>query len=218
MMKLKLHSQIGLVEDLVTVADPWNSGMTLVVNRSGSRKVLRAQRDRARKNPVVARMNAVMNRVATQALMEGAEQVDEESVARLLPAAIEAELNRPFDDSEVSDPTARSVQEAVDRLEAWSGPGAPADDKGATVPCTEETKRELLTDPTPVPPGHAFAGYSLGAALVEVVMAASEGADILRNAWLREAGKGSGPGSDGSSEPGPAIPQDESSFAPDSNS
>ncbi len=209
-MKLKLHRVVGLVEDVVEIQDPWGSGMTLRVLRIGSRKFRRFQRERARVSPVQTRMNAAMARLAMKARLEGAD-VTEAYIEQNLPKFLEEAERQPLTPAETALVFEARVEAAVTLLEGWSGPGAPTDDKGNVLPSTEENKRELLTDPTPVPEElngqpAPFAGYSLGGALVEVVYAAAEGADLLRNAWVNAAGKDSGPGSDGSSEPGPTSP------------
>jgi hypothetical protein len=220
--KLKLHHSMGMVEDTVSITDPWNSGLRLRVNRIGSRAFRRFVREQATRNPVVKRMNAAVARLVAERMVVGESELptnNHELMQELLHNALDRELEvAPLSDAEGEAIYGSGVEEAVVLLVDWSGEGAPRNEQGEMATPTEANKRELFTDPTPVPDGQPFEGMTLGEAFVRIVRAAAEGADVMRDAWLRRAGKVSGPGSELSSSPGPTTPLDASTPASESSS
>lgn len=192
------------VSDTVIVQDPWGMDLHLEIFREGAKELRRLVREEQRKNPIAHALKLSI-------LKLGVSRFGQKTIA------IEDFQNQMEKDLEKASPSADQLDEffAAERraaamcIKSWSGKGVLDVETNKPIPCTDEAKVELLESVERIPDGQPMAGLTLGEALIRLVLDASAGADVSRDRYLAELGKGSGSTSDGSSEPGPTIPESE---------
>lgn len=206
-MRLNLHQRLTVLEDQFEIQEVLGQDFTLTVLSKSSREFQRWSREDQKSNPVTARLSSVIAKAALKSGIRGRE-IGREELAELLGDEVD---KLEFTSEQLEKVFRHQIHETCFLIRGWSGKATHDPETGKPNPCDDENKLFLLEDVALLPKGmkhgeKEYGGWSLGAALIDIVQAACDERLEERDAYLLEAGKVSGATSAGTSDSGPSDP------------